>query len=375
MRDFRFARVLGFEIRIDASWFIIFFLVLWSFTAVVFPGRVPGLGTAAYFAMGLAGTLLFFVTLLAHELAHAVVARARGTPVDGITLFVFGGVARMRSESKSPGDEFLIAGVGPLASVIIAFAFYGMAAAGERLGISAAVTVVLAYLALLNLALAIFNLLPGFPLDGGRLFRAIVWKATGNLRRATRIATAGGQWVGFGLIGLGLLSALQGNPVGGLWFMLIGWFLRSAAVASERDQLTSVLLEGVRAAQVMTPDPLAVAPDLSLQRFFDQHVTQTRSVVFPVLDRDTPLGIITLQALRRVPRDRWTFVTVAEAMTPIAEDMVVSPDDLMSAVLARLRATPSQHVLVLDRGHFAGIITATNVSNWLDRARQIEDLR
>jgi CBS domain-containing protein len=274
----------------------------------------------------------------------------------------------MRSESKSPGDEFLIAGVGPLASVIIAFAFYGMAAAGERLGISAAVTVVLAYLALLNLALAIFNLLPGFPLDGGRLFRAIVWKATGNLRRATRIATAGGQ-------GLGLLSALQGNPVGGLWFMLIGWFLRSAAVASERDQLTSVLLEGVRAAQVMTPDPLAVAPDLSLQRFFDQHVTQTRSVVFPVLDRDTPLGIITLQALRRVPRDRWTFVTVAEAMTPIAEDMVVSPDDLMSAVLARLRATPSRHVLVLDRGHFAGIITATNVSNWLDRARQIEDLR
>ncbi|MGH7502518.1 MAG: site-2 protease family protein [Longimicrobiales bacterium] len=374
MRDFRLARVFGFEVRIDASWFVIFFLVLWSFTAAVFPQRAPGLGMAAHVAMGIAGALLFFVTLLAHEIAHSVVARAKGIPVDGITLFVFGGVARTRSEAKSPGDEFLIAGVGPLASFAIAIAFQGIANLMARSGATGAASVVLAYVAVLNYALAIFNLLPGFPLDGGRLLRAIVWKATGNLRRATRIASTGGRWLGYLLMAIGLLFAFQGNIVGGLWFVLIGWFLRNTAAASYQEHLVSDLLSGVRAAQVMTPYPISVPPALSLQRFFDEHVRHTRFVAFPVIDGDAPLGIVTIHALRDVPRDRWPDMTVGDVVTAIGPEMIAHPDDPVPAIMAQLQASPVRRLLVLRDGRVAGIITARDVANWLDKARQIEGM-
>lgn len=318
MRDFRLARILGFEVRIDASWFVIFFLVLWSFSVAVFPARVGGLSGGVYFALGLIGSLLFFATLLAHELAHSIVARAKGIGVEGITLFVFGGVARTRSEARTPGDEFVIAGVGPLASVLIAIALFGLAVSGNSLGLGIAPVVLLEYIAMLNLALAIFNLLPGFPLDGGRMFRAVVWKVTGSMRRATRIATRGGRWIGYALIALGIWSALRGAMVGGLWLALIGWFLRNAAISTEREQLAHQLLEGVRADQVMT--------------------------------------------------------RVREIMTPIAQEQIVSVDDEMPHVLERVRASPSHTVAVIDHGHVAGVITPGEIAAWLERARQLEVL-
>lgn len=318
MRDFRLARILGFEVRIDASWFVIFFLVLWSFSVAVFPARVSGLNGSVYFTLGLIGSLLFFATLLAHELAHSIVARAKGIDVEGITLFVFGGVARTRSEARTPGDEFAIAGVGPLASVLIAIALFGLAVAGTSLGLGIASIALLEYIAMLNLALAIFNLLPGFPLDGGRMFRAIVWKITGSLRRATRVATTGGRWIGYGLVALGMWSALRGAVVGGLWLALIGWFLRNAAISTEREQIANERLEGVRADRVMTP--------------------------------------------------------VREITTPIAEEQIVSVDDEMPHVLERVRASPSHQVVVLDRGDIVGVITPGEIAAWLERARQLEIL-
>jgi Zn-dependent protease/predicted transcriptional regulator len=374
MRDFRLASVLGFEVRIDASWFVIFFLVLWSFTVAVFPARVSGLTGGVYFALGLVGALLFFATLLAHELAHSIVARSKGIGVEGITLFLFGGVARTKSEARTPGDEFLIAGVGPLASVLIAIALFGAAVAGHRLGFGLATTVLFEYIALLNLALAIFNLLPGFPLDGGRMFRAILWRITGSLRRATRIATLAGRGIGYALVVFGALSALRGAIVGGLWLALIGWFLRNAAVATDREQLARELLDGARADQIMAMTPFAVSSDLTLDRFFNQIARVSRISDFPVVSGDVAVGIVNVKALEGVPRDRWGSAHIEEVMTPIEPETIVQIDDSMLDVLDRVRASASRRVLVLDNRRIAGIITPHDITAWLERARQLDAL-
>jgi Zn-dependent protease/predicted transcriptional regulator len=374
MRDFRLASVLGFEVRIDASWFVIFFLVLWSFTVAVFPARVSGLTGGVYFALGLVGALLFFATLLAHELAHSIVARSKGIGVEGITLFLFGGVARTKSEARTPGDEFLIAGVGPLASVLIAIALFGAAVAGHRLGFGLATTVLFEYIALLNLALAIFNLLPGFPLDGGRMFRAILWRITGSMRRATRIATLAGRWIGYALVLFGALSALSGAIVGGLWLALIGWFLRNAAVATDREQLARELLDGARADQIMAMTPFAVSSDLTLDRFFNQIARVSRISDFPVVSGDVAVGIVNVKALEGVPRDRWGSAHIEEVMTPIEPETIVQIDDSMLDVLDRVRASASRRVLVLDNRRIAGIITPHDITAWLERARQLDAL-
>lgn len=229
---------MGIDIRVDASWFMLLGLLLWSFSAVVFPSNVPGLTGAAYALMGLAGTLMFILSLLAHELSHAVVARSKGIPVAGITLFVFGGMAHMLGEAETPGDEFQIAFVGPVASLAAAALLGGAAWLSWRLGMSPGVVSVMQYISGLNIVLAVFNMLPGYPLDGGRVFRSAVWKLTGDVARATRWAAACGRWLAYGLIALGLWMTLGGNPVGGLWLAFIGWFLRNAAATVPRGDAT-----------------------------------------------------------------------------------------------------------------------------------------
>lgn len=246
MGDFRLGSTFGFEIRIDYSWFFLFALILWSFSANVYPHTLPGLSEIAYLVMGAMSAVLFFASLLIHELSHAVVARAKGIHVAGITLFIFGGVARTSREASSPGDEFQIAGAGPLTSFALALLFALVAYFGAEAGLGPAALAVADDLALLNFILAVFNLLPGFPLDGGRLLRAMLWRATGSMTRATRWATLAGQGVAWMLIGLGVLQILSGDFIGGFWMVLIAWFLRNAAVASWRQHLIVERLEEAR---------------------------------------------------------------------------------------------------------------------------------
>jgi Zn-dependent protease/CBS domain-containing protein len=368
---FRLGKVLGFEVSVDFSWFIIFFLVLWSFSMGLFPAQVPGLAPAAYLIAGLVTALLLFSSLLAHELSHSVVARMKGIPVEGITLFIFGGVARTRMEASSPGDEFQIAGVGPLSSFAIALMFAGLFYLGAQLGWPPLVLVATQYLAFLNFVLAVFNLLPGFPLDGGRLFRAIVWKVTGNLTRATRIATLAGQWFGLLLVGFGLLRAFQGFVMGGLWLVFIGWFLRNAAATSYRQHLVQAMLEGVTARQAMTPTPKTVPAGVTLVELMDDYFMRQRYLAYPVIDTGMPVGIITLHQVRDVPRDDWAGRTAADVMAP-ADRLAVAPDDSMLHVLEVLRDSPVRRVLVIEHGALAGILTANDVAGWLERARQLE---
>ncbi len=371
MGSFRLGRIFGFEIRIDFSWFIIFFLILWTFTFAVFPQSAPGLPRGAYVAMGLIGTLLFFASLLTHELSHSFVARAKGIPVEGITLFIFGGMARTRAEAASPGDEFVIAGVGPLTSLGLGLVLGLVWWLGTSWGWSPAVTAVAQYVGSLNVLIAVFNLLPGFPLDGGRLFRAITWKLTGDLGRATRLSTTGGRWLGYLLVGLGLWQAFTGAVLDGLWLVFIGWFLRNAAASSYQQHVLLQVLSRVPAREAMTPHPETVVPDLSLQQVADEHFLRRRFLGYPVVEDGRTLGFITLDQVRAVPREQWPARSVRETMAPRDEAWVVRPDVDMSTVLERLEDSPVRRVLVERDGVLEGLITAADVAGWLRRVRAL----
>ncbi len=374
MGDFRLGSVLGFEIRIDYSWFVIFFLILWSFSAGVFPARFPGHEPAVYFLMGGIGTLLFFASLLAHELSHSVVARAKGIPVEGITLFIFGGMARTSLEAADPNDEFAIAGMGPVASFTIAALFGAAWWLGARAGWPETVTGVAMYLAYLNVLLAVFNLLPGFPLDGGRLFRSAVWKFTGDLTKATRWASNGGKWLGYALIALGALQMLAGGVIGGLWLIFIGWFLRNAAVMSYRQHILQVILEGVQAREVMSEDPETVDADLTVQELVDRYFMRRRYQSFPVMENGRPVGLVTLQQVKELPREAWETRRAREVMKAADHDLLVRPDEPMTEVLRRMSDSGLRRVLVVRDGALEGIISSTDITRWVQRSQELSGL-
>jgi Zn-dependent protease/CBS domain-containing protein len=375
MTGFRLGSVLGFEIRIDLSWFVIFFLVFWSLAEAVFPAEHPDLPRLTYLGMGLAGTLLFFASLLAHELSHALVARAKGITVEGITLFIFGGMAWTRREPDTPRDELLIAGVGPLASFAIALLFLLGSRLADTLGLGAPVTGVASYLAFINTALAIFNLMPGFPLDGGRVFRAIVWSVTGDRAKATQWAVLGGRSFGTVLIVLGAIQALTVSPLSGLWLVFIGWFLRSLAGSSLQQQMLRDLLRGYVAADLMSPRPEVVPAALPLSRLVEDHFMRLRYGSYPVVDGERLVGMITLEEVKRVPASEWPGRTVSETMTPLQECAVVSPDTSVEEALQEMRVPGATgRALVVDAGGLVGIVSASDVARWIQRLQAMESL-
>jgi Zn-dependent protease/CBS domain-containing protein len=368
---FRLGTILGFEIVLDYSWFIIFALILFSLGGGFFPISYPGLGTVSYGAMALAGALLFFASLLAHELAHAVVARRRGVIVDGITLFVFGGMARMRSEPQRAGDEFVIAGAGPVSSYLMGAGFYLLAIGLRAAGAGPEVYGVAAFLATINIILATFNLLPGFPLDGGRLLRAALWHLHGDMRRATRTASRAGEVLAYALMALGVLQALSGYVLGGIWLLFIGWFLRNAAVASYSQLLVRDALQSVAAADLMTPWPDTVPPELSLQEMVDNFFMHYRHQAYPVVRGAEPVGLVTLEQVRRVPRDDWATRTVADVMTPAA-GIVVAPDTPINLMLEQMHAAGAYRVLVVGGGALLGIISSSDIASWIRPTRELD---
>lgn len=368
----RIARFFGIEVRLDYSWFVVFFLVLWWFAQALFPQRHPGLGPATYVAMGVVGAFLFFSSVLLHELAHSAVARARGIEVEGITLFIFGGMARIRSEAETPKDEFLITVVGPLSSVLIGLALFGVARASELWGISVAVTGVADELAFLNFVLAAFNLVPGFPLDGGRLLRSLIWYVTGDLRKATRWPAITGRGFGFLLVGLGMLSLFSGLIVNGMWLVLIGWFLAQTAGASYRQLILRRILEGVLAREAMTRNPETVRPDITLSTMVDEYLLRRRYNAFPVEDdAGRLLGLITLAQIKAIDRDRWPVTEVGTVMMQVSDAATVRPDDSLAEVLSKMETVGVGRALVVNAGRLEGVITRADVAQWLERYQQL----
>jgi Zn-dependent protease len=376
MQSFRLGSIWGFEIRIDLSWLLIFFLILWTLTANVFPFSYPGQPSSTYFIMGITGTLLFFVSLVLHELSHSLVARTKDIPVEGITLFAFGGVSRTRMEAETAGDEFQIAGVGPLTSLLLSGLAALVAYGASALNLGVVVVGVASYLSWINLLLAGFNLLPGFPLDGGRLFRSIVWKFTNNIRAATRVASIGGRLLGFGLIFWGLWQLFSPVPnfIGGLWFILIGWFLNNAAESSYQDLLIRMTLEGARAKDVMTLNPETVPANLSLQDLVDQYFFNRNYQSFPVMEDGQPIGLVTLKQAKQVAREAWSQQTVRDIMTATAQGIAVAPHEDMAKVLEQMQASRSRRLLVIANDQLQGIISATDIANWLQRRQEFGDV-
>jgi len=367
--------VLGLEIRVDLSWLVIFFLVFWSLAEAVFPQEVPDQPRSTYLIMGLAGTLLFFASLLAHELSHAVVSKRRGIPVEGITLFIFGGVARMSREPDSPRDELLIAGVGPLASLLIAGLFALLGTAAESLQLGAPLTAVAEYLAFINLALAVFNLMPGFPLDGGRVFRAITWSVTGDRLKATRWAVLGGRSFGTLLMVLGAIQALTVSPLSGLWLVFIGWFLRTLAGSTLQQQVLQDLLRGFITADLMSRRPEVVPAQISVADLVERHFMRLRYGSYPVVDGVELVGMITLEDVKRVPQGDWATATAADAMTPIRDCAVVSPSTSVETALQEMsRPTARGRALVVEAGRLIGIVSASDIARWVQRVQAMESL-
>jgi Zn-dependent protease len=373
MNRLRIGSVFGLELTIDWSWFIILALLLWSFSAGVFPARYPQLAPTTHLLMGIAASVLFFASLLAHELAHSLVARRRGVPVQGITLFVFGGVARMRREPATARDEALIAGIGPLVSLLLAAGFGLLAWTFRVLHWSTALSGVAGTLGAVNLSLAIFNLLPGLPLDGGRLLRALVWGVTQNAQRATRVAATGGRVIGLLLTALGIALVFFGNLVSGLWLVLIGSLIRSMAVRSYAQQLMAARMAQVTAAEVMSPRPETVRPLLTLVDLVDDYFRHGRHLGYPVASNGHALGLVTLEDVKGVPREEWPARTVEQVMAP-AEPISIPPDASLERVIDLLEEARSHRVLVQQQGELVGIITPVDVAHWVNHTRRVQEL-
>jgi Zn-dependent protease/CBS domain-containing protein len=368
--SWRVARIAGIEVRIDSSWAVIALLITYSMylrLSVLYP-ELSGGGAVA---LAILSAVLFFGSVLVHELAHALVAQARGIRVQDITLFLFGGATRARVESRGPGDEFLIALVGPLTSGLLA-GLFGIVASLGRDVLSRPLAGTFGYLAWTNLLLAGFNLVPGFPLDGGRLLRSAIWKTTGSLARATRTASLSGQGVGWLLVAAGVAWLLAGDLAGGIWFAFIGWFLVQAARSSYQELQLQQLLRGVEAEDVMAADLRRIPPDLSLQDAVDDYFMRYDHSAFPVEEHGRTIGLLTLRGVRRVPREQWPTRRVREAMVPLGDQVVVAPDARMDGVLGKLQDGEAGRVLVVQDGEVVGIITPSDLTRWLRRWRTLE---
>lgn len=365
----KIGRWFGVDVSIDGSWAVIALLVGWSFYGL-YQIQFPELDGGITLVLAAVTAALFFSSVVLHEVSHAVMARRRGVPVEGITLFIFGGVTKTKQDAQRPGDEFAIAVVGPLTSIAIAGALWIIVNFTEGL-LPGTIRFGLGYLGWINLALGVFNLLPGFPLDGGRVLRAILWRTSGNMAKATRRAANVGRFLAAGLIALGLFVLFGGN-FGGLWYAAIGWFLLQAATASGAQVAVSQILRGVTAGDLMSPDPRTIPASASLREAVDEYFLRYDHSAFPVRGDDGDLiGILTLRAIRQVPSDQWEVRQAWSAMTRIADAVTVPVSAPMDEVIEQLREPGHDRVLVVDGSDLVGIITPGDIARWIRVSQEL----
>jgi Zn-dependent protease len=358
-------RVAGVEIGVNWSWIVVVGLVSWSLGAVVFPDETPGLSDGTYFAMALVATLLFFASLLLHELGHAVVARREGMEIAGITLWLFGGVARFNGMFPSGRAELRIALAGPVVSLFLGLLFLGVAAA---LPLPDAVEGVVAWLGRINLILLAFNMLPALPLDGGRVLRALLWMRSGDFVRATGTAGALGRAFGNGLMILGVLAVFAGGP-GGLWLAAIGFFLSTAARAEVSFATIRTALSGLRVRDAMVTEPESIPAESTVAAFVSGPFARSRHAAYPVMRDGQPVGLLHYRQLAAIPLGDWDRTRAVDAAVPIDEAPTISPDDDLAEALMELADTKVERALVLDADRLAGLLSITDVSRLLEIQR------
>jgi Zn-dependent protease len=362
-------RVFGIEIGFNWSLLVVFALIVWSLASAVFPDQNDGLGDGTYLGMAIVAALLFFVSILLHELGHALQAQREGMEIDGITLWLFGGVARFKGMFPSAGAELRIAIAGPAVSLALGVLFVALAA---LMGLPEAVDGVLAWLGFTNLILLVFNLLPALPLDGGRVLRAILWGARNDFAWATRVSAAIGRGFGFLFIAGGLALFFFQGAFSGAWLAFLGWFLLGAASAEARYLAVRDALGGLRVRDLMVREPVTVPAEMTLGRFMDEVMWGRRYTTYPVVDSGgRPVGLLPFRRLAEVPRAEWDTRRVAECMLPLERVPVVAPDDELTDALAELSESDVGRALVVEDGRLVGLISITD----LVRALEIGALR
>lgn len=365
-------KLFGFEVRLDASWIVIAALVVWSLATSIFPSTHPGLPESVYWWMGLAAALAFFSSIVFHELCHSLVARHYKLPMKGITLFIFGGVAEMGGEPQSPKVEFLMAIAGPIASIVVGALFYIAKAAGQG-SFSEPATVVVGYLAWINWLLAAFNLIPAFPLDGGRLLRATLWRWKGDLTRATEIAANIGSSFGILLMAYGVIQLFMGDLLAAVWYFLIGMFLRGASRMSYEQLLVRSALEGESVRRFMRTDPVTVRPEMSVRELVENYIYRYDFKVFPVVaDSQDLIGCVTTADVQNVPKEEWDRHPVSEVTKPCTAANTISPDTDALKALAKIEASGAGRLLVTERNDLLAIVSPRDLLRFLAAKMELE---
>jgi Zn-dependent protease/CBS domain-containing protein len=363
----------GIYLRLHYSWFIIFILITWTLAGSYFPTAYPNWTLAMKISAGLLTSFLYFSSVVIHEFCHSLIAVREGIQIQSITLFFLGGVSQMTSEPKTAGDEFRMAAAGPASSLVLGGIFLGLFFALHRMAAVPAqfIAAIAFYIGYINIFLGVFNLVPGFPLDGGRVFRSIIWWRTKNLQKATRIASYIGRAFGYLFIAAGIFLVFTNNFFNGIWLALIGWFLESAAIGSYSQMLVQDMLKGHTASEIMSQDCTLIAPDITLEHFVNEMMLNSGRRCFPVISNDRVEGLITLSDVKAVPHDEWATTPVSQAMTPLEKVITVSPEEDLSTVMQIMAENDVNQVLVVREQKFVGMVGRDNLVNFIHVRTQL----
>jgi len=357
--------LLGFKVGIDVTWFILAVLVTWSLAEGAFPHYFPGFSNTTYWWMGAAGALGLFISIVFHEFCHSIVARQFDLPMKGITLFIFGGVAEMNKEPENAKSEFLMAIIGPISSVVLAGVFFLIYTAGKTVNWSGPVNGVLVYLGWLNIILAGFNMVPAFPLDGGRVLRSILWAIKGNLRWATRISSGLGAGFGLLLMILGVISFIGGNFIGGLWYFLIGMFIRGASQMSYRQLLVKNALTGEPISRFMVTEAVTVPPSITVSDLIEDYFYSYHYKMFPVTEDGMLKGCVTAKQIKELPKEQWSTHKVSEIVQPCSEKNTISPDADAMKALSLMNSTGNSRLMIVKANKLLGVISLKDMLKFM----------
>ncbi|HSR73641.1 MAG TPA: site-2 protease family protein [Sulfurovum sp.] len=368
-------KLLGFTVSVDASWGIILFLVVWSLSKGLFPSYFPELNDQTYWIMGLIGALGLFVSILVHEFSHSLIARKYGLEIKGITLFIFGGVAEMKDEPDTPKIEFLMAIAGPIASLILAVVFGALYLAANVVEVIVPIIGILWYLSVINMMVALFNMLPAFPTDGGRILRALLWWLKGNINWATLVASRISLLFAVAMIFMGFMHLIGDNSIGGLWWILIGSFLFSAANSSYERLLLKQSFEGKTVGHFMNRAPVTVPSHLTLQEFVDTYLYPYHFKMFPVTKGDHIIGIITIEILKSHLPEEWKHLLVGQVMQLQNTQNSIDSHIPINEALTKMTETGISRLLVVEHSRIVGIITLKDLLEYIALKMELETVK
>ena len=363
--SFKLFKVFGIEIRLDFSWFIVFALFAYYFGFNYFPAVLPDVNGGIIAVVTIITVILFFSSVLIHEISHSLVAKSKGTPVERITLFLFGGMAQIEKESETPMSEFVMAIAGPVASFLLAIIF---GVIWYLTGQYELIREPVRYLTIINILLGVFNMLPGYPLDGGRVLRSIIWKVTDNLKKATLIASTTGRVIGFLIIAVGIYFFFTGNFLNGVWLAFIGWFLQSSARMGYRQLVFETSIKGIKVADVMNDDIVLIEKDISLQELKDEYFMRYRFGRFPVVEdlrSKRFIGIISLHDIKSIERQRWPEVRVGDIVKTVTENEKVNMSMEISEAIKKMGKSGLGHLVIMSENKLKGIITKSDVMRFI----------